>query len=263
MSVLEFDITWKRPESGFILSAKGRYSSGIHVVVGASASGKSSFARALLGLDKSIEGRINWNREVWLHSELLQSLKPQQRGVGYVPQNSVLFLEATVQKNISFGCRQSSEKKFAETIEFHELVDAFGLSPLLNRKARTLSGGQRQRVCLARAFAASPRFLVLDEPFAALDPPSRQELSRLLKEKVQQFQIPCLHITHDAFEALALADELSFMDKGELSVGVNIETFLQSAHSFPELCAHLFPQESLGWKRLMAIQKNLSPNSFF
>ncbi|HEX7594613.1 MAG TPA: ABC transporter ATP-binding protein, partial [Anaerolineae bacterium] len=118
----------------------------------------------------------------------------------------------TVRENVAFGLRGFADVR-PRVDKMLELVDLAALAP---RRPAQLSGGQQQRVALARALAPRPDVLLLDEPFSALDAPTRMELRRELRALAREFKIPTLFVTHDLGEAYFLADRLAVIDAGEI-----------------------------------------------
>jgi molybdate transport system ATP-binding protein len=180
------------------------------VLFGASASGKTTLLRCLAGLERPDEGCIAWDGESWLGSDVCAP--PQQRGVGYVTQESALFPHLTVRTNVAFGV---PGKDGAARVA--EMLALFGIAALAERRIAGLSGGEKQRVALARALARRPRLLLLDEPFSALDAPTRVQLRGELRERLRQLGIPAILVTHDRAEAMALADDLLVLCAGTVA----------------------------------------------
>jgi molybdate transport system ATP-binding protein len=176
------------------------------VLFGPSASGKTTLLRCLAGLEHPDEGTITWRGESWFSSEVCRP--PQSRGVGYVTQESALFPHLSVRANVAFGVNS--------TPRVAEMLALFGIEALARRRVAELSGGEKQRVALARAVARQPRLLLLDEPFSALDAPTRTQLRSELRERLRRLKIPAILVTHDRSEAMALADELLVLSAGRI-----------------------------------------------
>lgn len=188
--------------------------SGITVLFGSSGAGKSTLLRCLAGLERPEEGSIYFGEAAWFDSSQRICLPPRLRHVGYVPQEYGLFPHLAVRENIAYGLKGlpagQRHSRVAEVMRWLELAD------LEHRRPGQLSGGQRQRVALGRAVACRPRLLLLDEPLAALDAPTRQRLRGDLRHLLRQFDIPTILVTHDRFEALSLGDDLVVMDQGQM-----------------------------------------------
>lgn len=184
-------------------------------LVGPSGSGKTSVLRAIAGLLKSpgLRGAISVGSgadgEFWFDSARGLFLSPQQRRVGLVFQHYALFPHLSARENVALAA--DAEKP---AVWIDALFERLGLAGLQNRRPAQLSGGQQQRVALARALAREPRVLLLDEPFSAVDAPSRQTLYRELAALRQNVSIPMVLVTHDLNEARRLADRVVILDAG-------------------------------------------------
>ncbi len=173
------------------------------VLVGPSGSGKSLTLRLLAGLERPDEGYIR------LGGDALQDRAPEERSIGYVPQDYGLFPHLTVWQQVTFG--QDSDPELAA-----HWLSRLGLHGLEQRLPSELSGGQRQRVALARALARSPKLLLLDEPFSALDAPERERLRRQLRLVQREAGVTTVVVTHDPTEAAVLADDLLVLSHGRV-----------------------------------------------
>lgn len=169
-----------------------------------------------------------------------------RRGIGYVIQEAGLFPHFTIAENI--GLVPSLEKwdsaRIAVRVE--ELMRLVGLDPaeFSNRRPRELSGGQRQRVGVARALAADPPILLMDEPFGALDPVTRAELQREFSALARRLKKTIVFVTHDIREALLLGHRIALLEAGRLVALGSPQDFLRLEH--PEVrkfCACLDPSE--------------------
>ncbi|MDP3357284.1 MAG: ABC transporter ATP-binding protein [Polaromonas sp.] len=196
-------------------------------LVGPSGSGKTSVLRALAGLLKSpgLRGRVSISDAggdaLWFDSTQGRWLPPQRRRVGLVFQNYALFPHLTAIENVAIAA--SSERA---TGALDALFERMGLTGLQQRRPAQLSGGQQQRVALARALAREPQVLLLDEPFSAVDAPTRQTLYHELAALRQRVAIPMVLVTHDLNEARRLADRVVILDAGEsLQVGSPARVF--------------------------------------
>lgn len=180
-------------------------------LVGASGSGKSTLLKTVNTLVHPSEGRVLFG------GEDVSTLPPARlrRRVGYVFQSIGLFPHMSVAENIAIGPRLTGEKlpreRIAKLLELVELDPAFA-----ERMPDELSGGQRQRVGVARALAGGPELLIMDEPFGALDPLTRDALGRKVRELHETLGLTTVMVTHDMAEALLLADRVLVMDKGAL-----------------------------------------------
>lgn len=186
------------------------------VILGPSGAGKSLTLKMIAGIMRPDKGHIRVNGQTFYDSTQRIHLSAQQRNIAYVFQDYALFPHLTVRQNIGFGIVHGLLNP-RHKIQ-HEAVDywlgALHLQGLADQLPEALSGGQRQRVALARALVTKPRALLLDEPFAALDPALRQELRQELSELQQRQNIPMLLITHDPEDAAAFGDHLLHMQDG-------------------------------------------------
>lgn len=180
-------------------------------LVGASGSGKSTLLKMVNTLVEPSGGRVLFG------GEDVTSLKPSalRRRVGYVFQGIGLFPHMRVGENIAIGPRLAGEKLTDERIA--ELLTLVELdSEMANRMPDELSGGQRQRVGVARALAGDPELLLMDEPFGALDPITRDALGERVRQLHEELGLTTVIVTHDMAEALLLADRVLVMDAGQL-----------------------------------------------
>lgn len=222
-------------------------------LVGASGSGKSTLLKTVNTLVAATEGRVLFGGEDVTH------LKPARlrRRVGYVFQGIGLFPHFSVAENIAIGPRLAGEKlapaRIAELLELVELDPGYA-----TRMPDELSGGQRQRVGVARALAGEPELLIMDEPFGALDPVTRDALGRKVRELHERLGLTTVMVTHDMAEALLLADRVLVMDKGALVADATPQALLggeggavaQRLVSVPrEQAERLAAMEGLGEKR--------------
>ena len=197
----------------------------VTALYGPSGAGKSLTLRAIAGLVRPDQGHIELDGSlVFDHDEGLWT-PPHQRRVGFMPQEYGLFPHLTVADNVAYGARDGSAPSRAT-----ELINSLGLAGLEHRRVWELSGGQRQRVALARALATEPRVLLLDEPFAALDTELRRAVRQEIRQVLTASQVPVILVTHDAEEALALADRVQIIDDGRIvAEGDPVTTLRQPA----------------------------------
>lgn len=179
-------------------------------VLGASGSGKSTLLRAIAGLEAS-HGEIFWGEEA------LHLLPPHRRGIGFVFQDHALFPQRDVLGNVRFGLETPRYNKEDATKKASDLLDRVGLAGFETRHIDELSGGERQRVALARALAPSPRVLLLDEPYGALDRELRDRLMLDVREILSDTGVTVIHVTHDHDEAFALGDIVAILHDGHIS----------------------------------------------
>ena len=194
------------PLARFPLRVDLKLGRGVTALMGPSGSGKTSLLESIAGLRRAARGRIALEGERWLDSDAGIRLPPNQRRVGYVPQDAGLFPHLSVRGNVRFGLRDEAAAESAiDTLEIRDLLDRYPVS---------LSGGERQRVALARALATRPRLLLLDEPLASLDVALRQRVLPYLVRIRDRWEVPCLYVTHNVGEALAVAERLVLLQDG-------------------------------------------------
>lgn len=197
-------------------------------LLGPSGCGKTTLLRLIAGLETpNAESRIMFG------DQDVTSLPIETRGIGMVFQHYALFPQMTVEANIAYGLRirKTSEQQIRQVVG--ELVDLVRLNGLEKKRPNELSGGQRQRVALARAVAIRPRVLLLDEPLTALDAKLKETLRDELAVLLRKLNITTIHVTHDQQEALAIADRLAVMRKGEIvQVGQGEDLYRHPTHPF-------------------------------
>jgi iron(III) transport system ATP-binding protein len=199
----------------------------ILALVGPSGCGKSTLLRLVAGIHEADEGSISVQGMVV--DDGRKVVEPEHRRVGLVFQEHALFPHLTVAKNVGFGLRRKDERA-ARTDAMLELV---GLADMRDRYPHELSGGERQRVALARALAPEPGVLLLDEPFASLDPNLRARLRRDIVAILRAAGTAVVFVTHDQGEALAVGDRVAVMRGGQLvQVAAATDVFHRPADMF-------------------------------
>lgn len=182
------------------------------VIVGPSGSGKSTLLKIIAGFDAADSGEITLNGRPLFNASL--SLPAHKRGIGYVPQDGMLFPHLTVAGNIAFGLKGDKREVKIQVGELLERVSLPG--HYAQRWPHELSGGQQQRVALARSLAQKPLLMLLDEPFSALDTGLRAATREGVKTLLSDEGIACIMVTHDQSEALSFAQQLGVMSEGQL-----------------------------------------------
>lgn len=170
------------------------------VLRGRSGSGKTSLLEVIAGLRRPVSGRV------WISDREVTQLPPEQRGLGYVPQDRALFRTLTVREQLAFGptVHRWPSREIAATVA--EWLDKLGLTKLAQRLPAGLSGGEAARVALGRALSLRPAVLLLDEPLSGLDDESIDDVMPHLQALRQSRTCTVLHITHRQSEVLSLAD---------------------------------------------------------
>jgi len=188
--------------------------SGITVIYGHSGSGKTSLLRCLAGLLRLPGSEIRLGENVWQDNEVY--LATHKRSVGYVFQESSLFMHLTVRGNLQFALKRAAKSKSG--IDTQSVIDIMGIDPLLDRTPAQLSGGERQRVAIARAVLSNPALLLMDEPLASLGVQHKNEILSFLETLRGILKIPIVYVTHSLDEAARLADYLVVLENGRVQV---------------------------------------------
>jgi molybdate transport system ATP-binding protein len=185
----------------------------VTVLFGPSGAGKTTVLRCLAGLMRPDEGTIGFEGKIWSDASRGNFIRARERNIGFVPQEYALFPHLSVERNIAYGLNGLGEESKGRVAE---MIKWLGLEGLEKRLPKELSGGQQQRVALGRALARRPKLLLLDEPLAALDAPTRQRLRGELRRLLKEACVPSVLVTHDRTDALVLGDDLVVMDGGRL-----------------------------------------------
>src|SRR5580693_1737561 len=186
---------------------------GFVALVGGSGSGKTTTLKMINGLVRPTSGRIR------ISGEDVGSIAPHilRRRIGYVFQEVGLFPHLSIAENIGITPKLMGEPKAAIAARVVELLDLVSLPrDFATRRPAALSGGQRQRVGVARALAAKPAIMLMDEPFGALDPITRDAVGRDYRALHERLGLTTLMVTHDVWEALLLADRIVVLGSGKV-----------------------------------------------
>ncbi len=179
-------------------------------LLGASGCGKTTLLKSIAGLLEVKSGDIS------LDGTSIVNLAPEKRGTVIVFQDLRLFPHMTVEQNIAFAMELKKISKEEQKKKVAELLEAVQLPGFEKRKIREMSGGQRQRIALARALAADPKILLLDEPFSSLDENLRYEMARLVKKLHKKMGLTAVMVTHDNAEAMKVSDRIALMQAGNV-----------------------------------------------
>jgi osmoprotectant transport system ATP-binding protein len=205
------------------------------VVLGRSGSGKTTLLRTVNRMLDPTSG------EVLVRGKNVREPNPiaLRRGIGYVIQETGLFPHMKTLRNVGLVLEVAGVDRRERTLRSQDLLNAVGLEARTFgvRYPHQLSGGQRQRVGLARALAAEPGVLLMDEPFGALDPLTRAEMQDMLRELMTRMRKTVLLVTHDLDEALYLADRIVLLSQGRVAAHLGPREFLQSRN--PEVEAYV------------------------
>lgn len=202
------------PEGSFNLNVHFRALAGFTILFGASGAGKTTMLDCIAGLTDPDDGRIAVGGEDLYDSEKKRNVAAWKRRIGYVHQDLALFPHLTAGENVAYGLRTLSAAD--RQTRSREILEAFRIDGLRDRRPAQISGGERQRVALARALVTEPRALLLDEPLAALDRPTKSSLVGDLRQWNQNHRVPILFVTHNGEEVFALGDEVIVLDAGRI-----------------------------------------------
>jgi len=216
--ILQAAIEYRR--AGFTLNAEFTLRSRWTVLFGASGAGKTTLLRILAGLTQPSTGNIRLGVTQLLDTSRRQTLPPGQRKIGFVLQQAALFPHLTATENIGFGLNQW--KRATREARTEELLNLFEIESLAGRKPRQLSGGERQRVALAQALAPRPELLLLDEPFNALDAPTRASVI----EKLRATAVPVLFVSHSLADAWQINADAILLEDGHIAAQGPTRTIL-------------------------------------
>ncbi|AXH97424.1 ABC transporter ATP-binding protein [Ornithinimicrobium avium] len=187
---------------------------GVTAVLGPNGSGKTTVLKALAGLHTLASGHVRAGGRVWSGDGV--HLPPEERGVGMVLADPLLFPHLSLLDNVAFGPRSRGMPRAAARARAAEELGRVGLTDLEGRRPAQVSQGQAQRAALARALATDPEILLLDEPLSALDPQTRSATRADLVHRLREFAGATVLVTHDPLDALTLGDQLLFVDDGRV-----------------------------------------------
>ena len=216
---LDFRKTLRTGKRSFQLDVSLQSDSDRVVIMGPSGSGKSLTLKAIAGLLRPDAGHVRVAGITLFDAEAGIDLPPQARRTAYVFQDYALFPHLSVRQNIAFpllrGWLNPRQGMQDPTVDYW--LDALQLTQVAQQRPDSLSGGQRQRTALARALVTDPRMLLLDEPFAAVDPVLRVDMRSELEALQRRLQVPMLLITHDPDDAAAFGGDVFTVLDGRVS----------------------------------------------
>lgn len=184
------------------------------VILGPSGCGKSTLMNLITGILEPDTGSISIDGVTAFSHEKKLNQSISSRHIGYIQQSGHLFPHMTVRENILYSRPKKSRNEYMD--KYHDLVELLNLEHYEDTYPDVLSGGQKQRVAIGRALMMSPKLILWDEPFSALDHQIRREMRQLVKTVKQELGIPMIFVTHDLDEAYDLADDLAVMDAGQI-----------------------------------------------
>lgn len=180
------------------------------VILGPTGAGKTVLLELIAGLRRPNKGTVN------SQGRDITRIPPEKRGVGLVYQDYLLFPHLKVFDNISYGLRASGVREREVDARVREIADRMGIGSLLERRTRNLSGGEQQRIAIARTLVTRPDMLLLDEPFSAVDPNTKDKLMREMSMILSSYKVPVVYVTHDQLEASEMADRIAVMNEGRI-----------------------------------------------
>ncbi|MEK3914725.1 ABC transporter ATP-binding protein [Paenibacillus sp. FSL H7-0331] len=204
-------------------------------ILGPSGCGKTTLLRLMAGFDHTTAGEIRIaGRTVDGNGH---NVPPEHRNIGMVFQSFALWPHLSVKEHVRFPLRHQSNKaalpRANELSRISEVLEMVGLTQLADRMPHELSGGQKQRVAFARAVAAKPSLLLMDEPLSSLDAMLRLEMRREIQSLHRRSQASIVYVTHDQGEALAMADRIVVMNEGRIEqIGTPQDVYLRPQSSF-------------------------------
>jgi molybdate transport system ATP-binding protein len=226
---LECDITLRR--DGFTLATELSVASETVAIVGPNGAGKTTLLRCVAGLTRLDAGHVTLAGRALDDVARRLHVEPAQRRVGMVFQDYLLFPHRSALDNVAYGLRARGVRPREARARAHAWLHEVGLIDRAGARPGELSGGQAQRVALARALAIEPAALLLDEPLAALDVESRQDIRRQLRQRLRGFAGPVLLVTHDPVEAATLADRLVVIEAGRITQAGTVDEITRRPRS--------------------------------
>ncbi len=229
------------PERAFDLDAQFRASPGFTILFGASGAGKTTVLDSIAGFTQPDEGRVAVAGQELFDSEKRQNVPAWQRCIGYVIQDLALFPHLTAQENVAFGLHVLTQSERRQ--RSLEMLRTFGIEHLSNHRPAQISGGERQRVALARTLVTEPRALLLDEPLAALDRPTKSQILNDLRQWNELHRVPILYVTHSREEVFALGERVIVLADGRIVAHGRPHEVMSTPHL--ETVAQLFGFENI------------------
>ena len=195
---------------------------GVTAILGVSGAGKSTLINLINGLIKPDQGKISLNDVTLVATKQNIFVPPEQRNIGTVFQDALLFPHLRVIKNLTYGAKNINQQKF------DEIIEVLNINHLLKRYPAMLSGGEKQRVAIGRALLTNPQLLLMDEPLSALDMPRKKELLSYIDTLVNEFKVPIIYVTHNINEVKRIANYVVILEQGKLLTHGDTHNILQS-----------------------------------
>lgn len=222
----------------FVLKVDVTCACPVTAIFGPSGAGKTAILNLVSGLMRPDSGEIALDGVPIFHAEKGVDLPPEQRRIGHVFQDDLLFPHLSARQNLAYGYQflAPSERKFHPDA----IADLLELTALLDRKPASLSGGERQRVALGRAILTSPKLLLLDEPLAALDRELKDRIMPYLRHIRTDLGIPMLYVSHAVGEILQLTERVIVLNRGRVLAHGAFSSVAHQPQILPLLKAHGF-----------------------
>lgn len=196
----------------------------IFAVLGRTGAGKTVLLESIIGMYAGKTG------QVLINGKTVREIAIEDRKIGFVYQDYQLFPHMKVYDNITYGLKMHKKSKIEQSEQAENLMQLLGISYIKNQYPCTLSGGECQRVALARTLALNPSILLLDEPFSALDPATKQKMYQEILNIHKKFHCTIVFVTHDFKEAQLLSNRVGILLDGELKTIVNSNDLLTSSY---------------------------------
>ncbi len=195
----------------------------ILAIIGKTGSGKTLLLESIAGFHRIQSGSVQ------IHEKNLDEYTLQERRIGYLYQEYCLFPHMTAKENIAYGLKMQKYPKKEISLRVEKMAEELEITSVLDQYPATLSGGEQQRVALARAMIIEPELLLLDEPFSALDPVTKQKLYTLMHEINHKFSCSIIFVTHNFYEAETFADRVGILINGRLRGIVDSDKLFETA----------------------------------
>jgi molybdate transport system ATP-binding protein len=228
---VSLDVAIAHRLSAFRLEAGFRSEGGLTALFGPSGSGKTTVVNVIAGLVRPDRARIEVDGEVLVDTARNIFVPPHRRHLGYVFQEPRLFPHLTVRQNLLYGrwFRKFTDRRAA----LDQVVDVLGIEPLLHRRPARLSGGEKQRVAIGRAWLASPRLLLMDEPLSSLDAARKDEILPYIERLRDESRIPIVYVSHAVAEVARLATQVVLLEDGRVSSVGTVDEVLSRTDALP------------------------------
>ena len=205
---------FRKAHSDFVLEVDLSAPTGFTILFGASGAGKTTLLDCIAGLATPDNGSIQVGSRMFFDAAAGVNLPVATRSVGYVFQDLALFPHLSVEANVGYGLHRLASAEREQRIT--SILEAFHIAGLRHRRPNEISGGERQRVALARSLVTAPCILLLDEPLAALDAPTKGRILDDLRAWNEAHRIPILYVTHSREEVFALGERVVVLDRGRV-----------------------------------------------